>query len=306
MKTRFILNPCSGKNRRRPRLASGIQDFICERGLDAGLVFTERPGHATELALAALDEGCQRIVAVGGDGTMNEVAKALVGTGAALALVPCGSGNGLALHLGIPTDPPRALALLADPRARVVAIDSATANGIPFFNVMGIGFDAEISRRFNRLTRRSLPAYIRTGIAALLRHNTEWVTIQAGGGSRHSIEVFLVAVANSDQYGNFARIAPGADIADGLLDLVAVRRPGFLGSCLLASRLFLGNFHRSPRVLRLQAPRFIIERPAAGFLHADGETHSTGSVVEIAVRPRSLRILVPATCPLDADQPFLT
>jgi diacylglycerol kinase (ATP) len=97
---------------------------------------------------------------------MNEIAQALVGARAALALVPCGSGNGLALHLGLPLRPRRALALLADPTARVVAIDTGTANGHPFFNAMGLGFDAEISRRFNRLTRRGLPAYARTGLAA--------------------------------------------------------------------------------------------------------------------------------------------
>jgi diacylglycerol kinase family enzyme len=159
MKTRFIFNPCSGKNRRNPWLVPAIRAFIAQHRLDADLVFTSHPGHATALARAALADGCERVVAVGGDGTMNETAQALVGASAALAIVPCGSGNGLALHLGLPTQPRRALALLVDATARVVAIDTGTANGHPFFNAMGLGFDAEISRRFNRLTRRSLTAY---------------------------------------------------------------------------------------------------------------------------------------------------
>ena len=105
MKTRFIFNPVSGHNRRRPRFAASIRDFISSRSLDAELVTTDAPGHATELAREAAHAGCEQVVAVGGDGTMNEVAQALLHTPAALALVPCGSGNGLALHLGLPLAP---------------------------------------------------------------------------------------------------------------------------------------------------------------------------------------------------------
>jgi diacylglycerol kinase (ATP) len=296
MKTRFIFNPWSGRNRRRPRLASDLATFVAAHQLDAAIVFTECPGHATELARAALADGCERIVAVGGDGTMNEIAQALVGSPAALALVPCGSGNGLALHLGLPTQPRRSLELLVDATARVVAIDTGTANGHPFFNAMGLGFDAEISRRFNRLTRRGLPAYARTGLAAFLRHRPERVTISDSNGTRETLDTFIVAVANSDQYGNHAQVAPGARVDDGLLDLVAVRPPGPFGAVPLVTRLFLGTFDRSPRVWRRRGSHFVIERPAPGLIHTDGETHSTAAVVDVAVRPRSLRLLVPAGC----------
>jgi diacylglycerol kinase (ATP) len=296
MKTRFIFNPWSGRNRRRPRLASDLQAFIAAHHLDAALVCTECPGHATDLARTALADGCERVVAVGGDGTMNEIAQALVGSPAALALVPCGSGNGLALHLGLPTQPRRALELLADATARVAAVDTGVANGHPFFNAMGLGFDAEISRRFNLLTRRGLPAYARTGLAAFLRHHPEQVTISDGNGTRETLDAFIVAVANSDQYGNHARVAPGARVDDGLLDLVAVRPPRLFGAMPLVARLFLGTFHHSPLVWRLPGSHFVIERPAPGLIHTDGETHSTAAVVEVDVRPRSLRLLVPAGC----------
>ena len=108
MKIRFILNPVSGRNSRTVRLLPLLRDFIRERNLDAELHVTEGPGHAVELARAAVQSGCQLVVAIGGDGTLNEVAQALIHTPAALALVPCGSGNGLALHLGIPLAPPPA------------------------------------------------------------------------------------------------------------------------------------------------------------------------------------------------------
>ncbi|MCX6951515.1 MAG: diacylglycerol kinase family lipid kinase, partial [Verrucomicrobia bacterium] len=111
---------------------------------------------------------------------------------------------------------------------------------------------------------------------------------------RVSLDVFLVAVANSDQYGNNARIAPGARVDDGALDLIAVQPVGLLGAAALATRLFLGRFDSSPRVRRLRGPRFVIERTRPGLIHTDGETHATGAAVEILVHPRSLRLLVPA------------
>jgi len=293
MKTRFIFNPHSGRARRNSRLIPTIRAFIARHELDADLVSTESPGHATALARAAVDAGCTRIVAVGGDGTMNEVAQALIGAPAALALVPCGSGNGLALHLGIPTTPRRALALLADPTSRVAAIDTGAANGHPFCNAMGLGFDAEISRRFNRLTRRGLPAYALTGHAAFRNHRPEPCTI-FGEGRREDLDVFVVAVANSDQYGNRAYIAPGARVDDGALDLVAVGPITFLDAVPLVARLFLGTMDRSAHVLRLRDRHFVIARAAPGLIHTDGETHPTGVSIEVVVRPGSLQIVVPA------------
>ncbi len=242
-------------------------------------------------------------MAVGGDGTMNEVAQALVGASAALVLVPCGSGNGLALHLGVPAQPRRALALLVDPSARVVNIDTGIANGHPFFNAMGAGFAAEISRRFNQLERRGLAAYLRTGVAAFAGHQGEPVILCYGEGQRQTMNAFLVVVANSEQYGSHARVAPGARVDDGLLDLVAVRPPSLAGAMALLGRLFLGTFHRSRHVLHLRSARFVIERSAPGLIHTDGETHETGATVEVVVRPCSLRIVVPAACVVAAGPP---
>jgi YegS/Rv2252/BmrU family lipid kinase len=284
-------------------LVSAIRTFIAGHELNADLVFTDRRGQATELARAAVADGCERVVAVGGDGTMNEVAQALVGASAALALVPCGSGNGLALHLGVPVQPWRALSLLVDPSARVVNIDTGTANGHPFFNAMGAGFDAEISRRFNRLARRGMVAYLRAGLGAFAHHRSEPVGFCDGNGRRETINAFLVVVTNSDQYGNHARMAPGARVDDGLLDLVVVRQPGVAGAVTLLARLFLGGFDRSPQVRHLRSARFLIERSAPGLIHTDGETHETGAVVEVVVHPRSLRLVVPAACVVAAVGP---
>lgn len=293
MRTLFVFNPHSGRNRRRPELAAGIRDFIAARTLDAGLAVTDGPGHATELARDAVRRGSEVVVAVGGDGTMNEVAQGLIGSPAALALVPCGSGNGLARHLGLPRTPAAALQLAGGAAARVRAIDTGTANGHPFINAMGLGLDAEVSLRFNRLTRRGLPAYARVAWSAWREFQPERVTL-AGGGRRETCEALLVAVANSDQYGNNARIAPGARIDDGRLDLVVVKPVGLLRAAALVPRLFLGNLDASPKVLRLGAPSFTIERARPGTIHTDGETHATAARISVEVRPRSLRVLVPA------------
>jgi YegS/Rv2252/BmrU family lipid kinase len=294
MKTRIIFNPHSGRNRRRPGLIQDIRDFISSRTLDAQLAITEGPGHATDLASRAVQEGCRVVVAVGGDGTMNEVGRALINTPAALALVPCGSGNGLALHLGLPLAPLHALQLATGEAGRVAAVDTGRANDHPFFNAMGLGLDAEVSHRFNRLTRRGLPAYARTALAALRSMRSERCVISCGA-VRQEMEALLIAVANSDQYGNNARIAPGARVDDGALDLVAIKPVGLLGAAGIAARLFLGAIDGSPHVFRLRGVRFRIERSAPGLIHTDGETHSTGAAVIVEVNPRSLRIVIPAT-----------
>jgi len=159
---------------------------------------------------------------------------------------------------------------------------------------MGLGLDAEVSHRFNRLTRRGLPAYARTALAALRSIRSERCVIRCGA-DRQEMEALLVAVANSDQYGNNARIAPGARVDDGALDLVAIKPVGLLGAAGLAARLFLGAIDGSPHVFRLRGVHFRIERSAPGLIHTDGETHSTGAAVIVEVNPRSLRIVIPAT-----------
>ncbi len=289
---RLIFNARSGRFRRNARLLPLLRNFIAAQALDAELVLTEGPGHATVLAREAVRDGCGRVVAVGGDGTVNEVAQALRYTPAALAIVPTGSGNGLARHLRLPGTPAGALALAAAAGARIADLDTGTVNGRPFFNAMGLGLDAEISRRFNRLTRRGLPAYLRTALGAFLGSQTEPCVITAGGQTE-AVEILLLAVANSDQYGNGARIAPGARADDGILDLVAVGRVGPIGGAVLAARLFLGSFDRGPGVRHLRCPRFRIERAAPGIIHTDGEVHEADALLEVVVHPRSLHVVVP-------------
>ena len=292
MKIHFIFNPKSGPRRKNARLLPLLREFVAKQGAGAELHITAGPGHATELARQAVAAGCERVVAVGGDGTMNEVAQALIHSPVALALVPGGSGNGLARHLGIPLAPRAALELAMNPAARLATIDTGLANRRLFCNVMGLGFDAEVSARFGRGTRRGLSGYVAAVFGALGGRRSEPCRIEVGT-EREALDVLLIAVANSDQYGSDAIIAPGAKVDDGLLNLVAIRPIGLIGASVLATRLFRGTFDKSSRVRHLRGERFTIQRSAPGVIHTDGECHDEGATVEILVQAGSLKIVVP-------------
>lgn len=254
------------------------------------MVLTERTRHACELAARAVEERCELVVAVGGDGTMNEVASALVDSPAILGLVPCGSGDGLGRHLRIHGSITRALEILRHGRPR--AIDTATADGHPFFTAAGIGFEAEISQRFNRLKRRGFLRYLTTSAAAFREWRPQRYVI-THGGQREEVEAFTLAVSNADQYGNNAQIAPGASVEDGLLDLCAVPPLAIWNALPLAVRLFNGTLDRTPNVTLRRNARFVVERAAPGLLHTDGELHEAGARIDFAVRPLSLRVMTP-------------
>lgn len=290
-RARFIFNPRSGHNARNPWILEYTRGFIARHRLDADLVATERPRHATELARRAVDAGCRLVVAIGGDGTMNEVASALIGADAALGLIPCGSGNGLGRHLGVSGPAEGAFRTLLGGHTRL--IDTGLAAGHPFFNAMGLGFDAEISARFNALGSRGLQAYAGTTLKTLLGYRPQHYTVRTDGSLPLSTRAFLIAIANSDQYGNDCYIAPSARVDDGLLDLTLVRRLTFFNALPLAERLFTKRIDGSPSVVRLRSPRFVIERSAPGPIHTDGEVHDCGREVEVIVRPASLRVAAP-------------
>jgi diacylglycerol kinase (ATP) len=291
LKARFIFNPHSGSNRRNPHLRDRAKEFIAQHGWDATVVSTERPRHATELARQAVDEGCTLVVAIGGDGTMNEVACALIDSPTCFGLIPCGSGNGLGRHLGIRRPGRGAFQTLLN--GRPLAIDTGMVNTDPFFCVAGTGFESVIASRFATLTSRGFSGYLRTGIQAWRTYRPERYVIHHAQG-RDSIEAFTLAISNSSQYGNNAYIAPGASVSDGLLDLTAVPRIGLHNAVPLLWRLFNGSLNRVASVRQWQGERFVIERDRPGWIHTDGEPRAEVSRLEISVRPRSLRIMVPS------------
>jgi YegS/Rv2252/BmrU family lipid kinase len=291
LKVRFIFNPYSGRNRKNPYLYDRAVDFIAQEHLDGTIVRTERARHGTELARQAVKDGCELVVAIGGDGTMNEVADGLVGSPAVFGLIPCGSGNGLGRHLGIRKPGDGAFRTLL--RGRPMAIDTGVVNGFSFFNAMGLGFEADIAVRFSRQTNRGLAGYIRVGVPAFFSHQPESCVVHHAGKA-DKVTAFTLAVMNSDQYGNDARIAPGAKLDDGRFELVSVPRVGFFGACGMLYRLGTDTFDQVKAVSRFNGSEFVVEREKAGWIHTDGEPRATTARLEISLKPRSLRIMVPA------------
>jgi diacylglycerol kinase (ATP) len=287
VQTLFIINPHSG---RAARVLSAVRAYAAT--IDAEVRLTTGPHHATVLAAEALARGVPRLIAVGGDGTLNEVARSLVGTSATLGLVPCGSGNGLGRHLGIHGSIAHIIGVLR--AGHSCLIDTATADGHPFFTVAGLGFEAEVADRFNRLRHRGFLRYLHTSAVALRTAAKPQAFTIEHDGARREVLALTLAVANSDQYGNRARIAPGARADDGLLDLTAVPPLSAFNALPLLLRLFHGSLDRNSTILRLRAPSFTVERAAPGLLQTDGETHAAGERVIFNVRPASLRILAPA------------
>ena len=230
------------------------------------------------------------MVAVGGDGTVNEVARALAGTPAALGLIAAGSGNGLARHLGLHGSWNHAFAALRTGRPR--AIDVGFAHEHPFFNVAGLGFEAELADRFNRARRRGLLAYAFLTLRALRAAQPLACRIQAGD-TTHAFTTSTLAVANASQYGGGIRIAPRARVDDGRLDLCALPPLGWANFLPLTWRLSRGSIDAAPGVLQLQAPAFTVDLPGPARLHTDGEVHPVGTRVEFTLKPGHLRVVCP-------------
>lgn len=284
----FIVNPISGKRDKGPERKRRVDAFVAARGLNAKVWVTERAGHAPELAQQAIAEGADRLVCIGGDGTINEVGRVVVGTDREFGLVPMGSGNGLARHLGIPLGFDAALARAATGVA--VKVDTGLADGRPFFNVMGLGFDAEVGRRFNESKARGLVSYMREGWTAYRGYAPLRYHIESEGYSR-SLDAYMVAVANSSQYGSNAFIAPDASLTDGKLNLVAISQPTFVSMFVLMWRMFRKKLYLSPRVTPLCAASFTLQLPGSSFFHVDGEIFPCGPSLTVQARPQSLNIV---------------
>lgn len=286
MKALFVINERSGRRRNRD-----IEALVRDNW--DGPYTIEACGAKEDLD-AIVDraeaEGFDVVYAVGGDGTVHETAKRLIGRTPALAILPTGSGNGFARHIGMPVDP--AAALKSCRGGRIVTIDTAEVNGHAFLGVMGIGFDAIVADRFAASTTRGLETYVKEGLVAFAHFQAEEYEVMANDQMIRQ-KAFVIAVANSGQYGNNARVAPLASLRDGLLDVVIVNDTTLIGAAMLLARLFTGTFHRSDSVTMLQTDEVTIRRPAAGIAQLDGEPVTLPGELHVHVRPQSLNLLVP-------------
>ncbi|HEU5163444.1 MAG TPA: diacylglycerol kinase family protein [Thermoanaerobaculia bacterium] len=290
MNIHFILNPRAGRGRDYGRLLSTIERRCVRGGIAATAIRCDELAQLDEIVATARASGVDALVAVGGDGTVHELGVRLIGTPIALGILPVGSGNGLARHLGISMDPVSALDGMAD--ATIETIDTARVGESAFLGVAGIGFDAEVAHRFGTAGKRGLEAYVREAALLLRSYRPQRYTIEADGETR-VWNALLVAVANSSQYGNEARIAPGASLRDGMLDICILEEPPLLAVPILLRRLFAGTLRDGKGVSIRRASSARVERAEPGRAHLDGEPVTLGATLRFEVVPQSLRVLVP-------------
>lgn len=290
-----IINPISGTGgrpeiaRRRAELAAALVEA---RGGDADIFMTERPGHARDLARAALNRGVTLLIAWGGDGTVNEIGSVVAFQDAALAIVRSGSGNGLARELGIPAEPERAFAIAFE--GRDLLMDAGELDGHLFFNVAGLGLDARVAHRFaaEGLLRRGFARYMEIAARELFTYSPDEHTVVTDGNVLRE-RALLVAIANARQYGNGALIAPCARIDDGLLDVVVVAQRSVIATLVQVPRLFLGQIEQVSGITIRQAEHVEITSARPVIYHVDGEPFVGGASITARALPRALRVRVP-------------
>ncbi|MEI6683385.1 MAG: diacylglycerol kinase family protein [Bacteroidota bacterium] len=285
----FIINPISGVGRQKS-VERLIEDRLDKSRFRAEIAYTDAPGHATEISRKAAGEGIDIVVAVGGDGTVNETATGLVGTNTILAIVPAGSGNGLARHLEIPMNLKKAIDLVGSGMAR--KIDTATINDQLFVNVAGVGFDASVAKKFAASGRRGFSNYFRITATSYLNYKPKQYSMIIDG-TVVKRRALLVSFANSSQFGNNTSIDPTASVSDGFIDVCIVGKVPGWKTVFLAPLLFLRKFDRTRYVEIIRAKEVILKRKKGKNIHLDGDPKIMGKELTLKVNPMSLNVMVP-------------
>ena len=290
MKIRFILNPKSGKKHADPEhLAQVIQ--LNFPGADMRL--TKAPGHATELAREAVNLGFESVVAIGGDGTINETAQGLVGTQTALGIIPHGSGNGLAREIGMPLLLEEAVMRLQ--KATRVPCDTGRANGELFLNVAGVGIEADIAWQFMQHGKngaRGKWPYFKIGIKTVFNYQPHVLELEADG-QKTTLAPLTLVFANGRQYGSNFKIAPHASLTDGQLDMITVFNTPKWKLALAAPSFFTDTWRPFGVTQETSVRHAVIFQPGEILYHLDGEPRKTQDRLEISIQPKNLILLFP-------------
>jgi len=283
----FIINPVSGKGKRKnlPELIN--KTFNSEK--ECKIVYTNFSGEASQIVKKYFNKGYRKFVAVGGDGTVNEVASAIVDTDAVLGIIPSGSGNGLARHLKIPLKVQKALDLIKE--GNQIKIDYGKINDHKFFCTTGVGFDAHIGDVFSKMKGRGFRNYIKATITEFRKYQSKRYEISMNG-STIMRDAFLITFANASQYGNNAHIAPRANIQDGKLEVSIMRSFPLITAPGIGARLFLKNIDKSIYMETYQCASILVKRASSDVIHFDGEPAEMGEILNIKVVPDGLNVFV--------------
>ena len=283
----FIVNPVSGGKDKKSVLAA-IDRYLDRSECTYKVLTTGKPGDATAWAR---ETRADIVVAVGGDGTVSEVALGLLGTDKTLGVIPCGSGDGLALHLGISRNPEKAVRVLNE--ACITRIDAALLDGRPFFCTAGVGLDADVAFEFARSSKRGLGTYISTAWNLWMHGDREKRYVVETDSETWSGPAVIITVGNANQWGNEARIVPKASIRDGLLDVTVVEPFVTWEIPALAARLMTGKADTSRHVRSFRGTHIHIRRDQAGPAHCDGDPFEAGIELDLEILPGALNVVVP-------------
>ncbi len=284
----FIINPISG-TRSKERIPLLIEEILDKEQYAPTVVFTEYAGHATQLAKQFAEEGYFAAVAVGGDGTLHEVAEGVRDTPTALGILPNGSGNGFARHLGISTQLKKAIAMLN--HAEVIAADYGMVNGRSFFSTCGIGFDAQIAYQFANEHSRGFKTYLQDILKDLFQYKAETYHL-VGEGIDITTQAFLITFANAGQWGYDAYIAPKASVQDGLMDIAIVSKFPMIAAPTLALELFARTIDKDLYMNTIRAQEVTLLREREGAMHIDGDPLTMPRELHLHIVENGLRLLV--------------
>lgn len=283
----FVVNPISG-GKKKTAFNKQVLEVLDLAKFDPTFKITDHPNHAFELGRQALAEKYDAVVAVGGDGTINELGSALLGSDMPLGIIPEGSGNGLALYLGIPLNESAAIRRIN--RFETVEVDTGEVNGRHFFNIAGMGFDASVSDHFATENIRGPIGYLRSALNVFSRFKSSKYKLLIDG-EEYVRQAFMISVANSPQYGNNAYIAPNASITDGILDVCVVHEFPLYLLPKMIFHLFTKSADQSEYVEIIPGKNIAIFREGRGPVHVDGEPVDMGEKLEISIKHKSLKII---------------
>ena len=288
-KVRFIANPFSGVNRKRD-LAKLLRTHLDKDIYDYELIYTEYAGHAIELSKVAVAQNYFMVVACGGDGSVNEIASQLIHTQTILGVLPCGSGNGFATHIGTSRNVVKAIHFLNNGRA--IPIDTCRMNDKPFVNLAGIGFDAVVALRLHQSRVRGFWAYLRYTVEEVFNYKNQPLAINIDG-KLYQRRCFLAEVANAPIYGYGFSIVPPAKFNDGKLEVLLVNHAPKWRYLLELWRFLNNSFHKSKLVETFTGKAITIVPHEKTAVHVDGEGFPLHETAKFSIEPLSLQVMVP-------------
>ncbi|WP_337629715.1 diacylglycerol/lipid kinase family protein [Prevotella sp.] len=295
----FVINLISGTSD-KAAIPGLIDQYLDKTKFEYEIAITQYAGHASEIATKAKDDGVDVVVAVGGDGTVNEVARAIVHSNTALGIIPCGSGNGLARHLLLPLNVRKAIDVIN--RSEVRQLDYGIINGYHFFCTCGMGFDAFVSMKFAEAGKRGPITYVENVLREGLKYKPETYTIEDENGTLQ-YKAFLISCANASQYGNNAYIAPQASMSDGLMDVIIMEPFDVFEAPQISIEMFSKTLDKNSKIKTFRTRHLHIHRDKPGVIHYDGDPVMTGADIDIELKPKGINIIVNTMADRSERQP---